>query len=238
MVLEGLPPVALRRIARGPVEEVHVEIVGPEALKGALAILLDVARGHVASARDLGRNHQLLAPPGVLRHPAADDLLRPALGPPGVARDRVLLGGVHEVDSTLEHGAVEEGVAEGLVGAVVVGAAPPLGAQAELADHDVRPPQPPLAHAVDDLEGLAGGAGRGVTLSGGPSGLVRPSKRVVDLKPPKGRCRSAPLDHRAAADSTITGGRLPPAGAGPERGGAGRGEGGSHLDWSPNGWST
>ena len=36
LVLERLPPVGLRRVARRPVQQVHVEVVGAEALQRAL----------------------------------------------------------------------------------------------------------------------------------------------------------------------------------------------------------
>eukprot|EP00982_Pelagococcus_subviridis_P007424 30612-Pelagococcus_subviridis.AAC.25 len=154
MILQRLPPVALRRVPRRPVQRVHVHVVRPEAPQRPLEVFLDVLLRDVAAAGDLRRDDELLSARPVLLHPAPYDPLRVALRPRAVRRDRVLLRGVEEVHAALQHRAVHERVTQLLVRGVEVRASPSLRPERELADEDVRVPQALPSHAVDDLRDL------------------------------------------------------------------------------------
>ena len=158
IILKRLAPVGLRRVPRGPVQQVHVEVVGPQPPKRALAIGDDVACVHVPAPRDLRCDHYLGAAALILFQPRANDALGVALWACEVRRDRVLLGRVDQVDAAVQDCPVHHLVAHRLVGCVEIGRAPTLRAKAHLTDDDVAAAEAFLENSVHHTNDLIGRA--------------------------------------------------------------------------------
>ena len=123
---------------------VEVDVVGLHPPQAVVAGRADVARREppvVGPLRhrpvQLGRQHDLLAPPAALREPAADDLL----GGAGALVAAVAVGGVEEVDAELE-GPVHDRVR------LVLGRLRPEVHRAEAQLADLRVPSGPVVDSA------------------------------------------------------------------------------------------